>query len=171
MVTITNNSGGGQPVSLKNLREVSAAAKKHGIPFFLDAARLAENAYFIKMREPECAAMTVAEILKARMDCADAITVSAKKDPLVNIGGLGLGALAFATVDQATGETICPKLELCRLAINRRTYTNSHMEYVAERIIDVYERRQNVKYGLEVFASPGAKGMHHFLAKMRPVSL
>ena len=284
MVTITNNSGGGQPVSLKNLRAVSAVAKKHGIPLLLDAARMAENSYFIKVREPECAQMSMAEILKASMDCADAITVSAKKDPLVNIGGLvccrteemyyrflprvvmyegfatygglagrdiealalglremldeeymahriaqvryvgdmledagvpfvkptgghaifldaagffphihqgrypadilsvelyregairgiGLGALAFETKDEKTGETIYPKLELCRLAINRRTYTNSHMEYVAEKIIDVYERRHEVKYGLEVFAAPGAKGLHHFLAKMRPVSL
>ena len=284
MVTITNNSGGGQPVSLQNLREVSVVAKKHGIPFFLDAARMAENAYFIKMREEGCADMSVAQILKATMDCADAITVSAKKDPLVNIGGLvccrteemyykilpnvimyegfatygglagrdlealalglremldeeymshrvaqvrymgdmlaeagvpfvkptgghaifldaagffphipqgrypadvlsvelyregairgiGLGALAFATKDEKTGEVTYPKLELCRLAINRRTYTNSHIEYVAEKVIDVYERRESVKYGLEVFAAPGAKGLHHFLAKMRPVGL
>ena len=284
MVTITNNSGGGQPVSLKNLREVSAVAKKHGIPLFFDAARMAENSYFIKVRELECAHMSIAEILKASMDCADAITVSAKKDPLVNIGGLvccrteemyykflprvvmyegfptygglagrdiealalglhemldeeymahriaqvryigdmleeagvpfvkptgghaifldaagffphipqgrypadvlsvelyregairgiGLGALAFETKDEKTGETIYPRLELCRLAINRRTYTNSHMEYVAEKVIDVYQRRHDVKYGLEVFAAPGAKGMHHFLVKMRPTSL
>ena len=88
MVTITNNSGGGQPVSLKNLRDVSAMAKKHGIPLLLDAARMAENAWFIRDREPECRNMTVAEILKATMDTADAITVSCKKDPLVNIGGL-----------------------------------------------------------------------------------
>jgi len=88
MVTITNNSGGGQPVSLKNLRDVSAVAKRHGIPLLLDAARMAENAWFIKDREPDCRDMTVAEILKATMDTADAITVSCKKDPLVNIGGL-----------------------------------------------------------------------------------
>lgn len=284
MVTITNNSGGGQPVSLQNLRDVSAVAKKHGIPLFLDAARMAENAYFIKMREDGCAGMSVAEILRATMDCADAITVSAKKDPLVSIGGLvccrteemyykilpkvimyegfatygglagrdlealalglremldeeylahrvaqvrymgdildeagvpfvkptgghavfldaaaffphipqgrypadvlsaelyreggvrgiGLGALAFEAADEKTGEMIYPKLELCRLAVNRRTYTNSHIEYVAETVVSVYERRESVKYGLEVFSSPGAKGLRHFLAKMRPVAL
>jgi Tryptophanase len=88
MVTVTNNSGGGQPVSLENLRMVSAIARKHGIPLFLDAARMAENAYFIKMREEACKGMSLAEILKATMDCADGITCSAKKDPLVNIGGM-----------------------------------------------------------------------------------
>ncbi|GAB1400641.1 hypothetical protein MASR1M66_20960 [Aminivibrio sp.] len=88
MVTITNNSGGGQPVSLQNLRDVSAAAKKHGIPLLLDAARMAENAWFIKHREKEFADLSVAEILKETMNTADAITVSCKKDPLVNIGGL-----------------------------------------------------------------------------------
>jgi len=284
MVTITNNSGGGQPVSLANLREVRKVADKYGIPLFLDAARMAENAYFIKTREEACKDMSVAEILKACMDCADAITVSAKKDPLVNIGGLvctrtedlyykilprvilfegfatygglagrdleclaqglremvqedylshriaqvaylgdlldeagvpfvkptgghaifidaaaflphipqkyypadvlgvevyregavrgiGLGALAFATEDEATGEIVYPKLELFRLAINRRTYTNSHMEYVAETIINVYKRRDSIRYGLKVDFAPAAKGLHHFLAHLSPVSL
>ncbi len=67
MVTVTNNSGGGQPVSLANLRAVSAVAKREGIPFFLDAARMAENAYFFKLREKECANMTAAGILRAMM--------------------------------------------------------------------------------------------------------
>ena len=282
MVTITNNSGGGQPVSLENLRQVSAVARKHKIPLFLDAARMAENAYFIKVREEACKSLSVAQILRACMDCADAITVSAKKDPLVNIGGLvctrtedlyyrilprvilcegfatygglagrdleclaqglremvdeqylahrvaqvaylgdlleeggvpfvkpagghaifidaaaflphipqkyypadvlavevyregairgiGLGALAFATKDEATGETVYPKLELFRLAINRRTYTNSHMEYVAQSIVDVYKRRDRIRYGLEVGFAPAAKGLHHFLAHLHPV--
>ena len=284
MVTITNNSGGGQPVSLENLRQVSAVARKHQIPLFLDAARMAENAYFIKIREEACKDMTVAQILRASMDCADAITVSAKKDPLVNIGGLvctrtedlyyrilprvilfegfatygglagrdleclalglremvdeqymahriaqvaylgdlleeggvpfvkpagghaifidaaaflphipqkfypadvlgvevyrqgairgiGLGALAFATKDEATGEMVYPKLELFRLAINRRTYTNSHMEFVAQSIVDVYKRRESIRYGLEVGFAPAAKGLHHFLAHLHPVAL
>lgn len=284
MVTITNNSGGEQPVSLENLRAVSAVAKKHNIPLLLDSARMAENAYFIKTREAACSHLSIPEILRATMDCADAITVSAKKDPLVNIGGLvccrtqemyekilpgvilyegfatyggmagrdlealalglremldedylahrvaqvryvgemlaaagvpfvkptgghaifldagkffphipqglypadvlsvelyrqgavrgiGLGALAFATVDEKTGETVYPKLELQRLAINRRTYTNSHMEYVADTVIDVYDRRDSVRYGFAVTAAPGAKGLHHFLARMKPVDL
>lgn len=284
MITITNNSGGGQPVSLKNLREASAAAKKHGVPLFLDAARMAENAWFIKNREEECRGMSVAEILKATMDTADAITVSCKKDPLVNIGGLvarrteelyfkivpkvilfegfatygglagrdlealavglremvdeqhlthriaqvrylgelleeggvpciqpigghavfidagaflphipqglypadvlsveiyregavrgiGLGALAFEDVDEKTGKRTFPKLELYRLAINRRTYTNSHMEYVAETIVNVYKRRDSIRYGLDLVYEPPVKGMKHFLAHLKPKGL
>ncbi len=284
MVTVTNNSGGGQPVSLKNLRAVSKIARQYGIPLFLDAARLAENAYFIKIREAECASMSVKEILRAMMDTADAIAVSCKKDPLVNIGGMiccrteemyhkllprvilfegfatygglagrdlealavglkemtdeaylshrvgqirhladlldaegvpivkpagghavfvdaaaffphipqmkypadvlsvevyregairgiGLGALAFATEDESTGKVEPPKLELYRLAINRRTYTNSHIEYVASKIVDVYKRRNQVDFGLEVVEAPAVKGLKHFLAKLHPVSL
>ena len=284
MVTITNNSGGGQPVSLENLRAVSAVAKKHGLPLLLDAARLAENAYFIKMREPACKDMTVGQILKATMDTADGITCSAKKDPLVNIGGMiccrteemyhallprvilfegfvtygglagrdleclaqglremvdeqylahrvgqvkylgdlleeggvpfvkpagghaifidaaaflphipqkhypadvlaievyregavrgiGLGALAFATEDEKTGEVKMPKLELYRLAINRRTYTNSHIEFIAQTIVEVYKRRESIRYGLKVEYAPPVKGIHHFLAHLRPFNL
>jgi len=284
MVTVTNNSGGGQPVSLSNLRAVSAVAKREGIPLFLDAARMAENAYFIKVREKEFSGMSVAAILKAMMDTADAITVSCKKDPLVNIGGMiccrtedmyqkllprvilfegfatygglagrdlealavglremtdeqymahriaqvaylgdiledggvpfvkpagghaifidaaaflphipqkhypadvlgieiyreaairgiGLGALAFATEDEKTGEIVYPKLELFRLAINRRTYTNSHMEYVGESIVNVYRRRDSIRYGLRVAYAPPVKGLHHFLAHLEPFAL
>lgn len=284
MVTVTNNSGGGQPVSLENLRAVSAVVKKHGIPLFLDAARMAENAWFIKMREEACRSMSLAAILQACMDTADAITCSAKKDPLVNIGGMiccrtealyqtllprvilfegfatygglagrdlealaqglremtdeqymahrvaqvkylgdlleeggvpfvkpagghaifidaaaflphipqsaypadvlsieiyregairgiGLGALAFAIEDEKTGELILPKLELYRLAINRRTYTNSHMEYVAESIVNVYRRREKIHYGLKVAYAPPVKGLHHFLAHLKPCTL
>ncbi|MCD6182873.1 MAG: tryptophanase, partial [Thermovirga sp.] len=284
MVTVTNNSGGGQPVSLKNLQEVSAMAKKYNIPFFLDAARMAENAYFIKMREKEYSSWSLAEIIKAMMETADGISVSCKKDPLVNIGGMiccrteemyhtllprvilyegfatygglagrdlealavglremtdeqymahriaqvrylgemleeggvpfvkptgghaifidaaaffphipqeyfpadvlsievyregairgiGLGALAFAVKDEKTGELKLPKLELYRLAINRRTYTNSHLEYVARKIIDVYKRRDQVKYGLKVKYAPPVEGIHHFLAHLEPFNL
>ncbi|HPQ37449.1 MAG TPA: tryptophanase [Synergistaceae bacterium] len=284
MTTITNNSGGGQPVSLENLRETSKVCKKYGIPFYLDCARMAENAYFIKMREPACAKMSVAEILKECMNTADGITVSCKKDPLVNIGGMvccrteetymtllprvilfegfatygglagrdlealalglremvdeqymahriaqvkylgdllaeggvpyvtpagghaifidaaaflphipqsaypadvlgieiyregairgiGLGALAFATEDEKTGKIIYPKLELYRLAINRRTYTNSHMEFIAQSIIDVYKRRESIRYGLRETYVPPVKGIKHFLAHLEPYSL
>jgi len=269
---------------LKNLQEVSAMAKKYNIPFFLDAARMAENAYFIKMREKEYSSWSLAEIIKAMMETADGISVSCKKDPLVNIGGMiccrteemyhtllprvilfegfatygglagrdlealavglkemtdeqymahriaqvrylgemleeggvpfvkpagghaifidaaaffphipqeyfpadvlsievyregairgiGLGALAFATKDEKTGELKLPKLELYRLAINRRTYTNSHLEYVARKIIDVYKRRDQVKYGLKVKYAPPVEGIHHFLAHLEPFNL
>ncbi|MGZ5354371.1 MAG: tyrosine phenol-lyase [Actinomycetota bacterium] len=86
-VAATVNMAGGQPISLANLRRVRAVADDHGIPVILDATRAVENAWFIKEREPGCADMTVAEILRAMCDLTDGCTMSAKKDSLVNIGG------------------------------------------------------------------------------------
>jgi tryptophanase len=271
MVTVTNNSGGGQPVSLANLRAVRAVCDRHGVPLFLDACRFAENAWFIKQREPGQAARSVREIVREMFLLCDGATISAKKDGLVNIGGLlllrdpelvrradelliltegfltygGLAgrdleamaqgfrevvdedylqyrirsieylgerllragvqiveppgghaiyidALAFAPhiprerfpgqalvvgMYRHAGIRACeigsvmfgkggntPAMELVRLAIPRRVYTQSHVDYVIEAMEEVFARRDALR-GLEIVEEPPS--LRHFTARFR----
>src|SRR6185503_18780612 len=97
LLTLTNNTGGGQPVSLENVRACARILKAYGIPFFLDACRFAENAYLIKKREPAQADKSVREIAREIFRMADGCTFSGKKDGLVNMGGfLGIDDDALA---------------------------------------------------------------------------
>ena len=101
ILTLTNNSAGGQPVSLENIKQVSAMAKKHNIRLLIDGARYAENAYFIKTRETAYADRSIAEIVKETFSYADAMTMSSKKDGYVNMGGF-IAMNSKDLYDQAT---------------------------------------------------------------------
>lgn len=181
----TVNMAGGQPVSMRCVRELRQVCDRHGIRLFLDATRMVENAFFIQEREAGYADKTIAQILREFCSYTDGAWMSAKKDSLVNIGGWlalndgelfdearnlvvvfeGLhtyGALAAelyldsgirgmergivsAGRDPATGDHRRPKLELTRLAIPRRVYTQAHMDIVAEAVQAVYAQRDSAK--------------------------
>lgn len=106
IVTITNNTAGGQPVSMKNLREVSVLCEKYNKPLVFDSARFAENAYFIKTREEGYADKTIKEITREMFDLADGMTMSSKKDGLVNMGGF-IATRHESWYEGAKGYCIC----------------------------------------------------------------
>ncbi len=278
MLTATNNTSGGQPVSMENIRAVSQMLHKHGIPFFMDACRFAENAWFIKMREPGYADKTPREIAHEMFSYCDGATFSGKKDGLSNIGGflalnddklaeharnlliltegfptygglaardlealavgmtevlderyleyrhacieylankirgggvkfveppgghavyidaraffphipveqypgqalvcalyqiggirgVEVGSAMFGKRDAAGVESFAP-MDLVRLAIPRRVYTQSHVDYIAERILELYQKRDTVKGLRLTFQAPM---LRHFTAHFEPL--
>ncbi|MDC8447967.1 MAG: tryptophanase [Nitrospira sp.] len=275
MMTITNNSGGGQPVSMDNIRRTRGLLDHYHIPLFFDACRFAENCFFIKEREPEYTHTSILDIARELFSYGDGCTMSAKKDGLVNIGGflslndgqwaqditnmlilvegfptygglagrdleamargleevldeeylrfrigqvryLGellegggvpilkpvgghavylnakeflphipqsefpgqalavalyrdfgirgveIGTLMFGKKDPVTGRTIHPELEMVRLAVPRRVYTNMQITYVAESILELYRRRELI-HGLALIHE--APMLRHFTAR------
>lgn len=279
IMTVTNNSGGGQPVSMANIRATKAVCQNYRIPFFIDACRFAENAYFIKLREPGFENKSVREIAQEMFSYADGCTMSAKKDAFANIGGflamhdehlaqqcrnlliitegfptygglagrdleaiaIGLeevldehylqyrirsteyltqkliaagvpvmqpagghavyldakeflshipvqqypgqvlvtalyiaggirsveiGSLMFGKYDDQH-QLIPAPLELVRLAIPRRVYTQSHIDYVAEVIIEVFNNRHELR-GLQIIEETPL--LRHFTVKLQPIS-
>ncbi|MGD0002979.1 MAG: tryptophanase [Anaerolineaceae bacterium] len=278
-ITITNNAGGGQPVSLENIRAVAATYREFKIPFFIDACRFAENSYFIKLREPGYAGKSILEIVHEIFSLADGAWMSAKKDALVNMGGflamrdpdlyqkvcnelilregfptygglagrdldamatglwegldesylayrigqtgylgerlleagipiieppgghaiyldagrllphiphsqfpgqaLGaelyleggvrgveIGSVMFAFPDPDNGEMVYPQLELVRLAIPRRVYTQAHLDYVAESLIRLANKSQSLR-GYRITYAPPL--LRHFTARFEPL--
>lgn len=279
MLTITNNSGGGQPVSMANVRAVRAVCQRHGLPLYIDACRFAENCWFIREREEGYAGKPVREIARELFSYADGCTMSAKKDGLVNIGGflatndealarqesrlliltegfptygglagrdleamatglhevleedylryriastayLGrhlaqigipivqppgghaiyidaaallpqvaprmfpgqalvaemyleggiraveIGTVMFGSTDPTTGEEQTAPMELVRLAIPRRVYTQSHVDYVIEVMADVFAARERIGGLKMVWQAPP---LRHFTARFEPI--
>ncbi len=179
VMTITNNSAGGQPVSVQNMREVAAICKKYNIPLNIDAARYAENAFFIKQREEEFKNASIKEIIRAMFDCGDMFTMSAKKDTIVNMGGLigikdGNSPLilpvkarcisyeGFTTYGGLSGRD----LEALAIGLyegldeNYLRYRIGQMEYLAGRLDDAGIRYQSPVGGHGVFVDAAAMFPH-----------
>lgn len=168
MMTITNNTCGGQPVSLENLRAVRAVCDRHHLPLFLDACRFAENAWFIKVREPGQGARPVREIARSMFELADGATISAKKDGLVNIGGL----LLFK--DKALFERACNLLILTEGFVTYGGLAGRDLEAMAQGFREVLEedylsyRIRSVEYlgqklldrGIRIIEPPGGHAVY-----------
>ena len=149
MLTVTNNSGGGQPVSLQNIAETSALCRRYGVPLFLDACRFAENAYLIKLREPKYHDTTPRDIALQMFRYADGCTMSAKKDGLVNIGGfLGLNNSEWAQ----------PAKNLLILTEGFPTYgglAGRDLDAIAQGLREVRYRLRSVEYLAERLTAIG----------------
>ena len=183
MVTLTNNTGGGQPVSLENLRAVAEVARRHTIPLYLDMCRWAENAYFIRQREPGMGDRTIAEIGHMIFGLADGATMSAKKDGLVNIGGF------VAVRDDSLAARLKEQLILYEgfptygglarrdlEAISVGLEEAMELSYLEHRIAQVdFLARQIEATGAPIFRPPGGHGVYldvdRFLPHLAPAEL
>ncbi|MCA9283769.1 MAG: tryptophanase [Phycisphaerales bacterium] len=168
MVTVTNNTSGGQPVSLENLRAVRAVCDRHRLPLFLDACRFAENAYFIKRREPGQGDRSVKEIVREMFALSDGATISAKKDGLVNIGGL------LMIRDEALFRRACNLLILTEGFVTYGGLAGRDLEALAQGLREVVEedylayRIRSVGYlgekllaaGIQVIEPPGGHAVY-----------
>ena len=168
MVTVTSNQNGGQPVSLENLRGVQEIAARYGKPLFLDAARFAENAYFIQQREAGQAGRSVAEIAREMMSFADGCTMSAKKDPMVNIGGFvalrsqdlyrsvrdfGILYEGYATYGGLAGRDLAALAQGLREAV-----MESHLAYRTAQVAELHGALQEM--GVPVMSPAGGHGVY-----------
>ncbi|HEY8496580.1 MAG TPA: tryptophanase [Limnochordales bacterium] len=176
LLTVTCNNNGGQPVSMDNIRAVSRIARRHGVPLFLDAARFAENAYFIKQREPGYRDVPLAEIVREMMGYADGCAMSAKKDGLVNIGGFvafrdeelyrrasqfGILYEGFLTYGGLSGR------DMEALAAGLREVLDEH--YLAARVGQVrYLWEQLAALGIPLVAPAGGHGVYVDAARFLP---
>jgi tryptophanase len=158
IVTLTCNSSGGQPVSLENLKEVSGLAKKYGIPLIFDSARFAENAYFIKTREKGQENKTIREIVSEMFSYADGMTMSSKKDGIVNIGGL-IGLRSTDLFQQASVYNIMFEGFVTygglagrdMAALARGLYEATEFDYLDSRVKQVaYLGQKLTDYGIQV---------------------
>jgi tyrosine phenol-lyase len=176
MVTITNNTGGGQPVSLANFREVARVAAEHRVPVYLDMCRWAENAYFVREREPGLGGQTIPEIGRRFFDLAAGATMSAKKDGLVNIGGF------VATRDEALAERLKEALVLFEgfptygglarrdlEAISVGLTEATQLDYLAHRIAQVrYLAALLEEKGVPFFRPVGGHGVYLDVRRFLP---
>ena len=135
MLTVTNNSGGGQPVSMQNIRETKELLSKYGIPLFLDSCRFAENAYFIKMREPGYGNKTIKEIAQEMFSYCDGATMSAKKDGLSNTGGF------LAINDEKFAEKAKELLIITEGYITYGGMTRRDLEALAQGFVEVLDEK------------------------------